>query len=384
MTDPDKNLVHTLTRYWRWLLEGNVESPEQRMNRGFVFCAAVGCFGGALLNYLAGLTDTFFIVVVTIIGAALLSIWAYLRRGHYATQSAMVACCLVAIALLPLNWIYNQGMAGPSLLLFLVVAGYAFCVLLVAPWQRLLIALLFLAVPYLLLWLDYRSPGWIDPYPSRAAHAIDAAMTYTLSIGLLLVMVGGFFRRFESEQRLINEYAEKLREAGRRDSLTGLFNHGSFYAIADAYCRQTEAERGVEGALILYDLDYFKDINDTYGHVYGDTTLKFFSRVLRDVVRAHGGTAGRCGGEEFAVLLPGADQAKVEKVDELLREACEKQPLEHGPVRFSGGVAFEPADSIEIWMERADHALYAAKCRGRNTTVFRYRAPPNHRQSQQQ
>lgn len=361
---------HPLLGLWYWLIEGDTQSPEQRMNRSFLFCAAVGCFSGAILNYFAGLTDIIYIVTVTIIGVGLLAMWVYLRRGHDAGHSAMVASCLVAIGLLPLNWFYNQGTQGPSLLLFLAVGGYAFCLLLVEPMQRLVIALLFLMVPYGLIYLDYRFPDWIDPYPSDAAHAIDAAATYTICVVLLLVMVSGFFRRFESEHRLLNEYAEKLREAGLRDSLTGLFNHGSFYALADAYCRQAEQTPSEPGALIIYDLDYFKTVNDTYGHVYGDTTLKFFSRVLRELVDARGGTAGRCGGEEFAVLMPGARQAEVQELDSRLRDVLEAQPLEYGPVRFSGGVALEPAASIKAWMMRADQALYDAKCRGRDRTVF--------------
>ena len=340
------------------------------MNRSFLFCAAVGCFSGAILNYSAGLTDMVYVVLVTIIGAGMLAMWAHLRRGRNARHSAMVTSCLVAIGLLPLNWFYNQGTQGPSLLLFLAVGGYAFCLLLVAPVQRLLIAMLFLVVPYVLIWLDYRFPDWIEPYPSEAAHAIDAAATYSICVILLLVMVTGFFRRFESEHRLLNEYAEKLREAGLRDSLTGLFNHGSFYALADAYCRKADPTPAEHGALIIYDLDHFKNVNDSHGHVYGDTTLKFFSRVLREIVDARGGTAGRCGGEEFAVLLPGAGQAEVEEVDATLRAQLAAQPLEYGPVRVSGGVAFEPATSIKAWMERADHALYEAKCRGRDQTVY--------------
>ncbi|WP_353220211.1 GGDEF domain-containing protein [Salinisphaera sp. S4-8] len=374
MNDANRNIGQRLIHRWHWLLEGDAESPEQCMNRSFLFCAALGCFAGGLLNYLGGLTDMFYIVLVAIIGSALLAIWAYLRRGHYMRHSTMVGACLVIIGLIPLNWIYNQGLDGPSLLLFMLVAGYAFGVLLVPPWQRLLIAALFLVVPYGLIWSHYRWPDWIDPYPSPAAHAMDAAMTYTICIVLLLVMVSGFFRRFESEQRLINDYAERLREAGLRDSLTGLFNHGSFYALVDGYCRQENTTQPVRGALILYDLDYFKNVNDSYGHVYGDTTLKFFARVLREIVDVRGGTAGRCGGEEFAVFLPEAGPSEVEEVDTLLRAACEAQPLEHGPVRFSGGVAFQPARTIESWMERADNALYAAKCRGRNATVYRTRA----------
>ncbi|ROO30617.1 hypothetical protein SAOR_01480 [Salinisphaera orenii MK-B5] len=351
------------------MLVGHAETPAHRMHLVFLFAVAIGCFAGAALNYFGAITHLLYVAILTIFGLVVLAMWWHARRYEPAQRIAVIFCAGAVFAILPLNWIFNQGLDGPSLMILVVVAGYAFGALVIRPWQRVLLMACFVIVPSALIGADYLWPDWTPAYASRELQAIDAAVTYYICVALQFALISGFFRRFRSEQRLIQEYAEQLRESSRLDSLTGLLNHGAFYSALDAAISGEQQPRH-HCALVLYDLDHFKRINDSRGHLYGDETLRRFARLLEDTARTFGATAGRCGGEEFAVLLRPASSSTVQAMDDALRARCAAQPLAHGVIRVSGGVAFSSADTTIRWMERADEALYTAKTRGRDRTLF--------------
>jgi diguanylate cyclase (GGDEF)-like protein len=157
------------------------------------------------------------------------------------------------------------------------------------------------------------------------------------------------------------------------DGLTELANRREFEeSLANEISR---AERfGGNLALILADLDNFKQVNDRFGHQAGDDVLKAFADILRETVRDID-VAARYGGEEFAVLLPQTDIAGAEKLAERLREAVELRPLAEAQdrpvvVTSSFGVAaFPDADSPAALFGAADEALYRAKRAGKNCVV---------------
>jgi diguanylate cyclase (GGDEF)-like protein len=157
---------------------------------------------------------------------------------------------------------------------------------------------------------------------------------------------------------------ETLREQVRRDGLTGLLNHRACHE------RLREALAG-EGtvAVVLLDLDHFKVINDAHGHAEGDRVLAATAERLRSVVRS-GDTVGRLGGEEFVLILPGADVEAAEDCAERARAALAELTVRGRPVAASAGVAAAPADGLDAaaLLENADAALYWAKRSGRGRT----------------
>ncbi len=158
-------------------------------------------------------------------------------------------------------------------------------------------------------------------------------------------------------------------ELALTDQLTGLANR----RVLDTRL-PSEIDRAAETtsalAMLVIDLDHFKSINDTHGHDVGDKVLERFAGVLRDEVRAID-VACRQGGEEFAVIMPGADLDLGRAAAERLRARIESEVFDKElRITVSVGVSgFEPGDTAERLLKRADRALYAAKQRGRNKVV---------------
>ncbi|HLI31297.1 MAG TPA: GGDEF domain-containing protein [Solirubrobacteraceae bacterium] len=152
------------------------------------------------------------------------------------------------------------------------------------------------------------------------------------------------------------------------DTLTGMLNRAALAGRAEELAQQSAITSQPVG-LIVADIDHFKETNDTYGHAIGDAVLKDVAYIIRKQLRAFD-LAYRLGGEEFLVLLPGADSAQVQVVAEGLRTAVAERPLGGGiAVTISCGVAAsKPPERFdyEAVFERADRALYAAKRGGRN------------------
>ncbi|HUO76205.1 MAG TPA: sensor domain-containing diguanylate cyclase [Thermodesulfovibrionales bacterium] len=158
------------------------------------------------------------------------------------------------------------------------------------------------------------------------------------------------------------------------DGLTGLFNHRNFQEKLTAEFRRLE-RFSASLSLLLIDIDFFKKINDSYGHPAGDEVLREVSRIIRETIRSVDIPA-RYGGEEFAALLPGTNHEGALKMAERLRESIEKTnfPIEGKKLRVSVsiGAATSPHDAAakEELVEKADKALYYAKRNGRNRCVL--------------
>jgi diguanylate cyclase (GGDEF)-like protein len=178
----------------------------------------------------------------------------------------------------------------------------------------------------------------------------------------------------------VETLVERLSDSARTDPLTGLLNRRGFEE-----CFEYELERARRGSgrlsLVLLDLDYFKLVNDRFGHAVGDGALERLGAVLMASKR-HVDAAARVGGEEFALLLPESDVAGAfavcERVRRRVREAFAADEFPgravgrlDGPLTISLGIASFPFDgtSASELLRAADHALYEAKRMGRDRTV---------------
>ncbi len=166
-------------------------------------------------------------------------------------------------------------------------------------------------------------------------------------------------------------FQQELERQAQIDALTGLNNRRHFYELAEREILRTR-RFGNPLAVVMLDVDHFKNINDTYGHHIGDAVLQKLSAVCLQTMREID-LVGRIGGEEFAILLPQTTTAQAQEIAERLRAevAATQMPLEQGGF-FSctvsiGVTGFAPTDvDLESAFKRADAAMYSAKKSGRN------------------
>ena len=169
----------------------------------------------------------------------------------------------------------------------------------------------------------------------------------------------------------IADLFEEVKAQAVTDSLTGLYNRRYF----EEYLKKevTRALRQQQAfSIIGLDLDHLKQINDKYGHAYGDLAIKTVANVLKKNARSID-TAARMGGEEFNVILPGVDSNGAMIAAERIRKALEDEPLDTlGHVTASIGVAtfLEHSDNIEDILELTDQAMYQSKRNGRNQVTL--------------
>jgi diguanylate cyclase (GGDEF)-like protein/PAS domain S-box-containing protein len=163
---------------------------------------------------------------------------------------------------------------------------------------------------------------------------------------------------------------ERLREQARRDGLTGLYNrHHLFESLAGEIER---ARRGLQRvSIVMLDLDHFKLINDTHGHLTGDAVLRATATLIDTNIRPYD-IPVRYGGEEFIVILPSTGEEQASLVAERLRRSIERLVVDtcELPISASLGIAeWHKGEPSEAFVARADHALYTAKHAGRNRVV---------------
>ena len=176
------------------------------------------------------------------------------------------------------------------------------------------------------------------------------------------------------EQRLALSDAERRAQT---DPLTGVLNRRSLIERLDAACRRAQA-RGLPIALLFIDLDHFKVINDTRGHLAGDACLKAVIRPIQSELR-QSDVIGRYGGEEFVVILSSADATAAHAIAQRIRlRVAELEVNGFGPpIRLTCSIGVATSDALGVWGEhlvaRADAAVYVAKNSGRNQVQV---APP--------
>ena len=165
---------------------------------------------------------------------------------------------------------------------------------------------------------------------------------------------------------------EALREQATHDGLTGLLNRNSILEALDGEISRS-ARSGEPVSAIMVDLDRFKLVNDTQGHVIGDAVLREAARRLKSSARRYD-SVGRYGGEEFLIVLPGCDGDAAAAQAERMREALGGTPIlttsQPLAVTASMGVSCSFSCPPETLVRQADDALYAAKAGGRNRVVL--------------
>lgn len=207
------------------------------------------------------------------------------------------------------------------------------------------------------------------------ALLVNRALLITLFLVTVVLLLGSIYLQIVLLYRRLRTAQDKIKKMAITDELTGLYNRRYFFERLEAESNRSVRHNHTLG-LILFDLDYFKRINDTYGHNGGDAILRQIAEILRAACR-QSDIPARYGGEEFILLLPECNEECVEATAEKLRRLMESHPFisdenieikvtaSFGVATFSSEALSEKPSSSEM-VKKADTALYRAKKGGRN------------------
>lgn len=349
-------------------LEASIDSVRRSV---YLFALPIAIVGLAVMTLLevrsgGGVEATFWAYPLSLLFAAgsFLAIWRRwlpLRALEYAMVSAFI---LAALALLVAPNI-GSGHSDEEGALIIGAMGY---------WLPVLYGLIFMvfgsrigAGISIAVWSATVAVGashllWPGDHAEHDLMAL--AQTYISNLLVIIVLIGAA----EILQRRAR-HSDRLQEEVHTDALTGLPNRRLLTRlIGEEMARSERYHRPF--AIVLFDLDHFKMVNDNFGHPVGDEVLKRIGPMLAKHVRETD-TLGRWGGEEFMVLLPEMDMVAGARMAERLRKVVEGGTFPKGiRMTASFGVArFWKGDSMASFLERVDRALYSAKDGGRNRVV---------------
>jgi diguanylate cyclase (GGDEF)-like protein len=202
---------------------------------------------------------------------------------------------------------------------------------------------------------------------------IPAAAIFTSIFALLMVNIGGLFivRRMNTYRRKHFLISNELDNLASNDSLTGILNRRMFIELSEKELARYKRSHS-EFLLLIIDIDRFKNINDTHGHLEGDKVLKELANIMKNCVRSSD-IFGRIGGDEFGILLIETSLAKVRGIAEQIRKSCHATRItteENKSIHFSVSIGLTETrrsdSNLDQIIRRADSALYKAKEAGKN------------------
>jgi diguanylate cyclase (GGDEF)-like protein len=293
---------------------------------------------------------------------------AYCMSLGYRRQRWVIAVALLSELLLAGAVMFDTSLPQLMVLMSLIIALLAGLIAFILLGDRGNFAVLrcIIGVPNLLISVAFLARAWIGA-SSGTLTMFSPGPTQTIAYvgAYLLLIVNGL--GFLLLCKLKDE--RQLRALATTDSLTGLVNRSAF--MQEAERAQSQAHRSRQPlALMMVDIDHFKQLNDRRGHALGDEVLRAFARAAGRTLRRHD-LMGRLDGEEFAVLLPGTAILEAMEAAERLRLAAADAPAGVADGSYSLTVSIGVAQLLEAEtvgeaLVRADRALYRAKRNGRN------------------
>lgn len=347
-------------------------------------------FSSSLVNYFLGL-GTAVTSITFICGVITVALYIVFRiTGNY-DQLALLVVILLSFVFFPTMWFVNGGTYG-SIPYFIIVHAGIIALLLPGLQRRIVFFLFALGVGALVV-VEYQRPDLVVGYDSKLTRYMDLSFGLFICLFSIVALIAALIDNYMNElkrsaqylvtleeknkeiveakekaeelNRLLYEEKQKLQKLSITDFLTGTFNKRFITS-----CLEEEIEisrsRQKKLTVAMIDIDNFKDINDTYGHVYGDYVLERIASTIISSLR-QADIVGRYGGDEFLIILRDTSQEEgyhmIERIrQKILEIEWEKELV----VTISGGVIEVGSDELTSLLDRADQLLYRAKHRSKN------------------
>ncbi len=339
-----------------------------------------GAFIGTLVNYIIESSyESIMIAGSLCLVAPIIGLWGVYIKDHQ-ELFLQVMICVLNFILLPVLYLTGGGIdsglpayfvLGLALTLFLTKTKVGY---ILAPLESIHFSLV--------IYISHNSPEWLISIPAledpNSAQARDFTYGAILANIFIIASILGFltkilFSLYKKENKLVVDSIAEIKRLSTIDPLTNVYNRRYMYTYLTEQVERAKKD-GTPLSVALFDIDKFKLLNDTYGHLLGDDVLKALSHILKNACRS-GEIVARYGGEEFILILPGLDNDAAYKRANEIRECLEQSYLspelpKDKPVTISGGVSTY-ADGLneEKLVSIADENLYKAKEGGRNRIV---------------
>ena len=324
--------------------------------------------GLGALSYIVDYIGSFFILII--------GIWSVRCNREYIGHIflPLVLNCLI----MPASF-WACGGLNTGTILFFVVCLFTIGVLLTGPVMYIVYGVSIL-VQSIAIWTAYYYPEIISEksLSTEKAYVLDFNFALLFTSLALLAITSMIFKAYRQERDKNHQLIERLRDLSEKDELTGLFNRRELFFILENIFNEDEKSdnylRREEGSIAIFDIDDFKKLNDTYGHLFGDEVLKMAAKVIQDnMVIDNSEAAFRYGGEEFVCILNCSEKDIIAKrVDRIRQQISELTWKDHEnlKVTISGGaVRCLEYQCFNDALKAADELLYKAKEGGKNQVI---------------
>ncbi len=373
----DSHQPNVLTKLKDAIIGEDVPIRQKFFYMVFLFAFFAGISGGLACMSLNSSKEAIEISFAMTFIFPALAIWGICAKQNQETI-LQIALLIVNIIIFPALYLTGGGIEcgipayfvlGLALTLFLTKTK-------VGIGLAILEALHYLAIFY----ISYAFPEWVLVIPAFLEE--DGVRNFTFSAifsnTMMVMAIMGFltkilFKMYQRENALVENSILEIKRLATIDPLTNVYNRRYMYSYLTEQVQKAKSDNSAL-SVALFDIDKFKVLNDTYGHLLGDDVLKSLSRILKNSCRP-GEIVARYGGEEFILILPGLDKTaaylRANEIRECIEQSYLSPELPHDkPVTVSGGIStYTEGMSEEQLVARADENLYKAKESGRNRII---------------